>query len=290
LEVLRKMDKPYMVDTFKHREPNVIACYVLRHEKPVVIDPGPQSGVHNVVEELRRLKVKPKLIALTHVHLDHAGGAATLAKLFSAKVVVHPRGARHVVDPTRLWESSRTVVRELADVFGKPEPLEEVKIMVTEDCQTLDLGEDELVVLHAPGHAPHMQVYYLKDAKVLFPADAVGIGFNGYLVPSTPPPFDYDKALSTLKRLRRLEVELVALTHFGLADGEIVEKAEDKIREWREIATSCSDVDELIERLLKKDEDVKALCKRYPRDSVVMAFFRTSAQGIFSCARGASGP
>jgi len=116
------MDKLYMVDAFKHREPNAIACYVLRHEKPVVIDPEPQSGVHNVVEELRKLKVKPELIALTHVHLDHVGGAATLAKPFSAKVVVHPRGARHVVDPTRLWESSRTVVRSWPTSSVSPSP------------------------------------------------------------------------------------------------------------------------------------------------------------------------
>jgi len=272
----------HIVDAFKQREPNVIACYVLQYEEPVVIDPGPLSGVHCVVEELKRLRVKPKLIALTHVHLDHGGGAATLAKLFSAKVLVHPRGTRHVVDPTRLWEASRTVLGELADVFGKPEPLEEDGIIIAEDRQRLDLGDDELVVLYAPGHASHMQAYYLKDAKVLFPADAVGMGFDGHLVPSTPPPFDYYKALSTLKKLRGLEVESVALTHFGLADKEIIEKAEDKIREWHEIALSCNNVDELIKRLQKEDEDVKALYKRYPKHSVAINFFKASAQGIFT--------
>ncbi len=281
LEALRRLSKIHIIDVFKHREPNVISCYVLQYEKPVVIDPGPLNGVHNVMEGLERLSVKPEIIALTHVHLDHAGGVARLAKPLSAKVVVHPRGAKHVVNPAKLWEASKTILGELAAVFGKPEPLEEDKIMIVEDCQKLDLGEDELVVLHAPGHAPHMQVYYLKEAKILFPADAVGMGFNGLIIPSTPPPFDYDKALSTLKRLRRLEVTSVALTHFGLADKEIIEKAEDKIREWCEMATSCNSVDDLIEKLLREDGDVRALCEGRPKDSVTMNFFKVSAQGIF---------
>ena len=284
--MLKKLGKTCVIDAFKHREPHVIACYVLQYEKPVLIDPGPQSGVHDVVEELKRLKVEPEVIALTHVHLDHAGGAATLAKYLSAKVVVHPRGAKHVVNPTRLWEASRGVLRELADVFGKPDSLEEDRVMITEDCQELDLGEDELVALHAPGHAPHMQVYYLKDAKVLFPADAVGIGFDGHLIPSTPPPFDYDKALRTLERLRKLKAESVALTHFGLTDKEAIERAKDKIKEWYEMAASCRDVDELIERLLRSDEDVNALYKRYPEGSVLINFFRASVQGIFKCVKG----
>ena len=280
------MGKIYMVDAFKHYEPHVIACYVLQYEKPVLIDPGPQSGVHNVIEELKRLRVKPEVITLTHVHLDHAGGAATLAKHLSAKVVVHPRGAKHIVDPTRLWEASREVQRELADVFGKPNSLEESMVVVTEDCQELDLGEDKLVILHAPGHAPHMQVYYLKEAKVLFPADAVGVGFDGHLIPSTSSPFDYSRALRTLERLRKLKVESVALTHFGLTGKEVIERAEDKIREWYEIATSCRDINELIERLLRKDEDVSALHKKYPENSVLISFFKASVQGIFRCAKG----
>jgi len=269
------LGKIYMIDAFKHCEPHVIACYVLQYEKPVLIDPGPQSGVHNVIEELKRLRAKPEVITLTHVHLDHAGGAAVLAKHLSAKIVVHPRGAKHIVDPTRLWEASREVLGELANVFGKPGSLEESMVVVTEDRQELDLGEDKLVILHAPGHAPHMQVYYLKEAKVLFPADAVGVGFDGHLIPSTSPPFDYSRALRTLERLRKLKVESVALTHFGLTGKEVIERAEEKIREWYE----------LIERLLRKDEDVSALHKKYPENSVLISFFKASVQGIFRCAK-----
>jgi glyoxylase-like metal-dependent hydrolase (beta-lactamase superfamily II) len=280
------LNKVRIVDVFKFREPNAIACYVLCYERPVLIDPGPLSGVQCVIEELKRLKVSPKTIALTHVHLDHASGAATLAKLFSAKVLVHPRGAKHLVDPTKLWEASKMVLKELANVFGKPEPLQEDMVLIAEDHQRLDLGGDELLVLYAPGHAPHMLAYYLKDAKVLFPADAVGACFDGHLIPSTPPPFDYDEALATLKRLRRLNVEFVALTHFGLADREVIEKAENKIREWYEMATICNNLEELIKRLRKEDEDVKSLYERYPEDSMAISFFKTSAQGIFECAKG----
>jgi len=279
------MDNIHMVDVFKHYEPNYIACYVLLYERLAVIDPGPQSGVGHLVRELERLKAKPVVIAPTHVHLDHAGGAAEVAKLFSAKIIAHPRGAKHIANPEKLWEAAKAILGDLAEVFGKPKNVEEDMIVVVEDGQKFDLGGDELVALYAPGHAPHMLAYYLKDAKVLFPSDAVGVSFDGYVIPSTPPPFDYEKALNTLEKLKKLEIESVALTHFGLADKEVIEKAEEKIREWYEIAKSCRDFIEFIERLMKKDEDVKALYKRCRETSLAIINFKNSAQGIFNSAK-----
>jgi len=274
-----------MVDVFKHYEPNYIACYVLLYERPVVIDPGPQNGVSHLIGELERLKVRPTIIAPTHIHLDHGGGAAELAKLFSAKIIAHPRGAKHIANPERLWEAAKAVLGGLAEVFGKPRGIEEDMIVVAEDGQVFDLGGDELVVLYAPGHAPHMLAYYLKDAKVLFPSDAVGVSFDRHVIPSTPPPFDYEKALNTLERLKKLEIEFVALTHFGLADKGVIEKAEEKIREWHEIARSCNDLTEFIEKLMKGDEDVKALHKRYHKASPAVVNFKNSVRGIFDSAK-----
>jgi len=279
------MSRIHMIDAFKYYEPNYVACYVLLYERPTVIDPGPRNGVNYLIGELEKLKVRPTIIAPTHVHLDHAGGAAELAKFFSARIIAHPRGAKHIANPERLWEAAKAMLGDLAEVLGKPRGIEEDMIVVAEDCQRLDLGGDELIVLHAPGHASHMLAYYLKDAKVLFPSDAVGVSFDGYVIPSTPPPFDYEKALNTLERLKKLKIESVALTHFGLADKEVVEKAEEKIKEWYEIAKSCRDLVEFVERLVKRDEDVKALYRRYHKASLAIANFKNSTQGIFNSAK-----
>jgi hydroxyacylglutathione hydrolase len=279
------MSNIHVIDVFKHYEPNYIACYVLLYERSAVIDPGPQSGVNHLIEELKRLKVRPTIIAPTHVHLDHAGGAAEVAKFFSARIIAHPKGARHIANPERLWEAAKAVLKDLAEVFGKPRGIEEDMIVIAEDGQKFDLGGDELVVLHAPGHAPHMLAYYLEDAKVLFPSDAVGVSFDGYVIPSTPPPFDYEKALNTLERLKKLDIESVALTHFGLADREVIERAKEKIKEWHEIARSCRDLVEFIERLVKRDEDVKALYRKYRETSPAIINFKNSVHGIFNSAK-----
>ncbi len=281
----------YLIDTLSYVEKGTIAAYVLRYEKTAVIDPGTAKGANIIIEELRRVGInRIDYVAPTHIHIDHGGGAATLAKRMNARVIVHPRGAKHVVNPEKLWMASKQVLGELAETYGKPEPLEEERLIVVEDGQKFDLGGDVLVAYHAPGHAPHMLVYYLQNAKVLFPADAVGMYFGGMVFPLTPPPFDVDAALETLERLMKLDVEYVAFTHYGVAEGKwTIQKSYEKIKVWfdaaAEVAAGSGSVDKLVDRLAEVDEDVRRLKEEFKDKPIALGFVYTAAFGLLDAAK-----
>ena len=101
----RVLENIYLVDTLKYVEPGTISAYVIELEKAVVVDPGTVKGANILLEELEKAGIKDKLeyIANTHIHIDHAGGSCVLVKHTNAKVIVHPKGAKHVINPTKLW-------------------------------------------------------------------------------------------------------------------------------------------------------------------------------------------
>jgi len=279
----------YLIDTLKYVEPGVISAYAVVHEKSAIIDPGTAKGAEIILDEIDR-SWNVEYICPTHIHIDHGGGAARLAKALDAKIVVHPRGAKHVVNPERLWEASKAVLGEVAEIYGKPESVDESRVIAVEDEQEFDLGGEKLKVFHAPGHAPHMLVYYLINSRVLFPADAVGMCFGGVVFPLTPPPFDADAALKTLERLKGLKVDYVAFTHYGVVEGDWpIAKSYEKIKSWlemaKEVAGASGSVEEFVERLRKEDEDVEKLFDVLGSKPVALSFIYTSATGMLDAAR-----
>ena len=278
----------HLVDTLKYVESGVISAYIVNFEKAAIIDPGTAKGAKIILEEINP-EWLVEYICPTHIHIDHGGGAATLAKALDAKVMVHPRGAKHVINPEKLWKASKAVLGDVAEIYGKPEPLEEERVIVVEDGEEFDLGGDIIQVFHAPGHAPHMLVYYLKRSKVLFPADAVGMCFNGTVFPLTPPPFDFESAVKTLERLMKLEIEHVAFTHFGVVEGSrAVAESLDKIRRWMDIAEDIvrngKGVDEFIAKLRREDPDVELLYQKLSEKPIALSFIYTSATGMLDAA------
>jgi len=224
------------------------------------------------------------------VHLDHSGGAAKLAKTLDAKIFVHPRGAKHIINPERLWEASKAVLGEVADIYGKPESVEEDGVVAVEDGEEFELGEEILKVFHAPGHAPHMLVYYFANSRVLFPADAVGMYFEGVVFPLTPPPFYADAALKTLEMLMSLKVDYVAFTHYGVVEGDwTIKRSYEKIKSWMEIAKEVAEADggveEFVSKLRSYDEDVEKLFKAFRNKPVALSFIYTSATGMLDAAK-----
>src|SRR5512135_1486126 len=125
---------------------NLIASYVLKGEQITIVETGPTSSIPNLLIGLEELDVKPDevvYIALSHIHIDHSGGVGTLLKkLPNAKVIVHPRGAPHLIDPTRLWVASQETLGTVAELFGKPDPVPEDKIIVATNGKILELGKD----------------------------------------------------------------------------------------------------------------------------------------------------
>lgn len=203
---------------------NLIASYVLKGEQTAIVETGPTSSIPNLLTGLKELNVKLEevaYIAVTHVHIDHSGGAGSLMKhLPNAKVIVHPRGKQHLIDPSKLWVGSQEVLGYIATDFGEPEPVPENKIVAADDGMTFDLGNGVgLQVVETLGHASHHVSYYEHSNEGIFPGDAAGAYFSKFdaVFPTTPPPFLPDLALASLEKLIKLNPRVLYYSHFGKA-------------------------------------------------------------------------
>ena len=213
-----------MVDVETGGIENFIASYVLKGERAAIVETGPSSSVPNLLAGLSNLGVNVKdvaYVAVSHIHLDHGGGVGRLVKsLPNAKVVVHPRGVPHLIDPSKLWEQSQAVLgKEISDLYGAPEPVPADRIAGGFDGMVLDVGGGvRLQVVETTGHASHHQSYLDLVDKGVFPGDAAGIYLNkvGVVVPTTPAPFRLDVALASLDKLVGLRPSALYYSHFGL--------------------------------------------------------------------------
>jgi glyoxylase-like metal-dependent hydrolase (beta-lactamase superfamily II) len=223
------------------------AGYLIEGPAPVLVETGSQSSAPALLAALDELGVAPTElagIAVTHIHLDHAGGVGDVARAFpNATVYVHARGARHLVDPSRLVNSAAMVYGELLDsLYGRLDPTPAERIHVLEDGEKITIGAGRtLTTIYSPGHAKHHLALQDSQSGILFAGDAVGVRLPdlGVLRPATPPDdFDLDQARNSLRRFRERRPEGVALAHYGLVPSplETLEEAEDTLVRWAEVA------------------------------------------------------
>jgi glyoxylase-like metal-dependent hydrolase (beta-lactamase superfamily II) len=243
-------DRVIGIDTHMGGLPEITAGYLLMGERPALVETGPalQAGV--VAEGIVNAGVAPEdlgWIVLSHIHLDHGGGVGELVRTFpNATVVVHPFGARHLVDPERLLASSARVYGELMDtVYGGLTPVEASRIKAVEDGEIIDLGGRRVELLHAPGHARHHIGTFDLDTGALFAGDAVGVLLpsSNVLRPATPPPdFDRDLAVRSLRAFAERQPAHLVLTHFGpiTPPVERLAEAEERLLRWCETAEAAA--------------------------------------------------
>ena len=210
----------------------------------MLVESGPTNSVPNLLLGIQELGIEPgaiECVAVTHVHLDHGGGAGTLLKqLPNAKVLVHPRGMPHLIDPERLWPSSQAVLGFVSEIFGKPVPVPKERIVpITEG--TLDLGDGgNLTVLETLGHASHNLSFHETFNGGVFPGDAAGTYLPDcdVVVPTTPPPFYLDAALASLDKLIAVNPTALYFSHFGKTDNAVqrLEAYKVQLQLWATIA------------------------------------------------------
>lgn len=225
----------------------VTAGYLLTGDSPVLVETGSQSSVPTLLEALASLGVDARElagVAVTHIHLDHAGGVGDVARAFpSATVYVHQKGARHLADPSKLVDSAARVYGPLLDsLYGRLDPTPVERIHVLEDGEELRLSPDRvLTTVDSPGHAKHHLGLHDSVSGILFAGDAVGVRLPdaGVLRPSTPPPdFDLDQALHSLHRFAERRPSGLALAHYGLLQepDAVLAEAEETLRRWAAVA------------------------------------------------------
>jgi glyoxylase-like metal-dependent hydrolase (beta-lactamase superfamily II) len=238
------------IDTHMGGQPEITAGYLVLGQRPALVETGPARVASVVAEGIAKAGLAPPdlgWIVLSHIHLDHGGGVGDLVRTFpNATVVVHPFGAKHLVDPERLLASSARVYGDLMDtVYGGLTPVEASRIKAAEDGDIIDLGGRRLELIHAPGHARHHIGVFELDSGALFAGDAVGVLLPGAEVvrPATPPPdFDRDLAIRSLRSFAARSPAHLVLTHFGPISppAERLAEAEERLRRWCDTAEAAA--------------------------------------------------
>lgn len=219
-----------VVDVQEHGTPHLTSGYFIAAPRPAIVDTGGARSVPVWLDALAALGVRPADVAYiiaTHIHLDHSGGAGQMLRHApEARVVVHPRGARHLTDPSRLIAGARAVFGEnLETYFGVPEPVPESRLLVVEDGATLDLGGGHtLRFIEAPGHARHQHMILDAGAGALFAGDELGeclpdVADDYVMVDTAPNQFDPEAMLRSAHRLLELRPEAILISHFGRYPG-----------------------------------------------------------------------
>ncbi len=217
------------VDTLYLR-PRMDAAHIIVHGGRVaIVDTGVNSSVPLILATLDELGVLPEAVDyvfLTHVHLDHAGGAGALLRALPvARAVLHPRGAPHMIDPTKLIAGSIAVYGEALyrRLYGEIVPIAADRIITTTDGQRLRLCEREFEFVHTPGHALHHQAIVDHHARSIFTGDTFGISYRefdtergAWVFPTTTPTqFDPEQLTASIDRLLAYAPQALYLTHYS---------------------------------------------------------------------------
>ena len=263
------MDRPILIDTQMHGRPGITGCFVVRgNELTALVETGPKSSVDHVLKGLADAGAEPDWLVVTHIHLDHAGAAGTLAQHFpKARIAVHEVGAPHLADPTKLWSSAARIYGDkMEELWGGMDPVDPERITSLKDGDEIDLGGRKLTAIDTPGHARHHHTYLDDATGIAFTGDAMGVRLSdvGVVRPATPPPeFDLEDDIASIERIRSLRPTEMWLTHFGSHEPQPVDEVCDEaiaaVRSWeewvKEARTRSDDLDAIASEVQKQAED-----------------------------------
>ena len=219
----------YAIDTAFHRD-HFDAAYLLVHGgRAAFIDTGTNYAVPRLLATLTALNIAPAAVERvipTHVHLDHAGGAGLLmSKLPNARLLVHPRGAPHLIDPAKLWAGATAVygAEEMARSYGSLVPVPAERVDISSDGMHIELAGRPLLLADTPGHARHHHCIWDATSRGWFTGDTFGLSYREFdtaagpwIVPtSTPVQFDPPALRASIERLLSFEPDCMYLTHFS---------------------------------------------------------------------------
>ncbi len=246
----------HAIDTGFHR-PRFDAAYLMvEGGRGAFIDTGTNHAVPRLLDALRVAGLSPAdvdWLIVTHVHLDHAGGAGLLLQsLPNARFVVHPRGARHMIDPSALYESARGVYgdAEMERSYGRLVPVPAERVLTTTDAMDLLLAGRRLHFIDTPGHARHHHCIWDERSRGFFTGDTFGLSYREFdvdgrpwLLPtSTPVAFEPDALANSVRRIAAFDPESLYLTHFGRV-GEVARLADLMLEQVAEMAALARQVD-----------------------------------------------
>ncbi len=290
----------YCIDAL-YVKPQVASIYLLRDgDEAAIIETGTRYSLPNVVDTLAALGLDPaqiRYVIPTHVHLDHAGGAGAMMREFEqASLIVHPRGARHMIDPQRLIDGTVGVYgrEKFEQLYGDIEPIAEERVIVADDMSRYRVGSRELVFFDTQGHARHHFCIYDEASSGVFTGDTFGISYAPMknlergLLPTTPPSqFDPEALHASIDRIMGFAPRRLYLTHYG----EYVDPAAqvESFHAWidryvalcRQQAEAGDDFEPALEKALESEIIAALPDNREPALAQILAGdLRLNAQGL----------
>lgn len=243
---LKKLDERItLIDGYDLGLPNRTGSYVIKEDKLTIVETGPSISVPHILEGLKEMNLSHddlEYIIVTHIHLDHAGGAGLLLKdCPNAKIVVHPRGAKHLIDPSRLIQGAKMVYGDDFDrLFDPVLPVPEDRVIIKDNEDTLTIGANcTLTFYDTPGHSYHHFSILDPVSNGIFTGDTIGVsydealqdqGIQFYLPSTSPNQFNPDDMLRSLELVENLNVKKIYFGHF--AESENPKEVYRQIRQW----------------------------------------------------------
>jgi glyoxylase-like metal-dependent hydrolase (beta-lactamase superfamily II) len=233
--------KIHILDTLQLDRAGIVAATALETNDGIALfDTGPESTFDNVANALREIGGAPedvRHVFLSHIHFDHAGAAWRFAKL-KATIYVHPRGAPHLIDPSKLIESATRIFgNDMQRLWGRIAPVPEGRLKILQDNDVIGVPPFEIRAIATPGHASHHHVYHWGDN--LFGGDIAGvrIGNGPPIPPFVPPELHIESWLESIAKMRSLNAANLYLPHFGKIKGSVaghLEALDEHVRRWSE--------------------------------------------------------
>ena len=260
----------FQIDTRMAGYDGITAGYLIRSDRPCLVETGTAPSAPVVRDALARLGIGARdlsAVVVTHIHLDHAGGAGDIAAMFpAARIAVHQRGARHLADPSRLMAGARQVYgNALERLFGVLAPVPAERIVALDDTGSVDLGGGRRLDSHySPGHAKHHVGLVDSGSGDLYVGDAAGVYLpeTGDQRPATPPPeFDLEGALASLRKFAALQPTRLLFSHYGPVTPvrETLDRSAEELTVWveetRQARAAGLDLDHAVAMVVERTAD-----------------------------------
>jgi glyoxylase-like metal-dependent hydrolase (beta-lactamase superfamily II) len=264
MSLQRITDRISIIDAPLSGMNKVLGTYLIEGKKTAVIDPGPTSQTIGVLDVLQAHGVKKlDAVLLSHIHLDHGGGSWRMTEAYPGSFVYcHPRGAAHMVDPSKLKAGAERLFGDRVLEYGTITGVPSDRMMESSDGEVIDLGGIVLQVLWTPGHSSHSQSYWEPDSRTAFVGDAGGhvMGEGGPVVPVSPPPHNPVKAVESIDRILGLRPETLCIAHFGPHDNAVehLRRIRDRSVLWGRLSVQAAkeemDLDAFAALVLEEDD------------------------------------
>jgi glyoxylase-like metal-dependent hydrolase (beta-lactamase superfamily II) len=278
----------HYIDPLKLGEHSVSGVYLIIADGITLIEVGTSTNVPHILEAVRALGYDAndiKRAIVTHVHLDHSGGAGTLAQLLPRlRIHVHGRGLRHLADPTKLLESAQLVYgtpETISAIHGEVLPVSPKNLVAASD-ETLDLGGGILLkIFDAPGHAPHHLCGFEPQSGCLFSGEALGHyhpDFNMLLPAVAPPGFDLQASIETIHKIAALKSRIICFSQFGQHRDPpfVLEESERLLKSYAEL------IREALRDGMDTGDIIEAMLQRISKEPHARKFSEQSIRGMLT--------